>query len=60
MLLGKVSIIIPGKGRNYIKYSLSALRSQTIRLYEDIIVIKGCDIKEVKISAIKQVSVVLW
>jgi glycosyltransferase involved in cell wall biosynthesis len=32
----------------YIKYSLSALSSQTIRPYEVIIVIKGCDIKEVE------------
>jgi len=48
MLLDKVSIIIPSKGCNYIKYSLSALSSQTIRPYEVIIVIKGCDIKEVE------------
>ena len=44
----KVSIIVPSKGCNYINYTLSALRSQTINFHETILVVKGCDIKEVE------------
>ncbi|MFZ8858651.1 MAG: glycosyltransferase family A protein [Candidatus Caldarchaeales archaeon] len=44
----KASVIIPSKGCTYIKHPLLALRDQTLRPHETVLVVKGCDIKEVK------------
>ena len=44
----KASVIIPSKGCTYIKYPLLALRDQTLRPHETVLVVKGCDIKEVE------------
>ena len=44
----KASVIIPSKGCSYIKHPLLALRGQTLRPHETVLVVKGCDIKEVE------------
>jgi glycosyltransferase involved in cell wall biosynthesis len=44
----KVSVIVSSKGCNYINYALSALRGQTFNFHETILVVKGCNIKEVE------------
>jgi len=44
----KASVIIPSKGCSYIKYPLLALRDQTLRSHETVLVVKGCNIKEVE------------
>jgi hypothetical protein len=44
----KASVIIPSKGCTYIKHSLLALRDQTLRPHETVLVVKKCDIKEVE------------
>jgi hypothetical protein len=45
----KVSVIIPSKGCTYIKHPFLALKGQTLKSHETILVVKGCDIKEVEI-----------
>jgi len=44
----KASVIIPSKGCSYIKHSLLALRVQTLRPHETVLVVKKCNIKEVE------------
>jgi hypothetical protein len=44
----KASVIIPSKGCTYIKYPLLALRDQTHRPHETVLVVKGCNIKEIE------------
>jgi glycosyltransferase involved in cell wall biosynthesis len=46
--LTKASVIIPSKGCSYIKHSLLALRGQTLRPHETVLVVKKCNIKEVE------------
>jgi hypothetical protein len=45
----KASVIIPSKGCTYIKYPLLALRGQTLRPHETVLVVKRCNIKEVEV-----------
>jgi len=53
----KASVIIPSKGCSHIKHSLLALRGQTLRPHETVLVVKKCNIERSKTSAIKQTSV---
>jgi hypothetical protein len=44
----KASVIIPSKGCSYIKHSFLALRDQTHKPHETVLVVKGCNIKEIE------------
>jgi glycosyltransferase involved in cell wall biosynthesis len=44
----RVSIVIPSKGCEYIKYLFTGLRGQTINLFEVVLVIKDCILKAVE------------
>jgi GT2 family glycosyltransferase len=44
----KASVIIPSKGCTYIKHPLLALRVQTLRPHETVLVVKRCNLKEVE------------
>jgi len=44
----RVSVIIPSRGCRYLKYALRSLRSQTVKSYEVVLVLKDCDIKKVE------------
>jgi len=44
----RVSIIIPSKECKYLEYAVRSLRSQTVKPYEVVLVLKGCDVKRVE------------
>jgi len=44
----KVSVIIPSKGCHYLEYALRSLKSQTVKPYEVILVLKDCSIKKIE------------
>jgi len=44
----RVSIVIPSKGCEYIRYLFTGLRGQTINLFEVVLVIKDCILKAVE------------
>jgi len=46
----RISVIIPSKGCQYLEYALRSLRSQTVKPYEVILVLKDCDIRSVEES----------
>jgi len=44
----KVSIVVPSRGCEYLRYLLFSLKEQTVRPYEVILVVKGCSVKLVE------------
>jgi len=44
----RISVIIPSKGCQYLECALRSLRSQTVKPYEVILVLKGCDIRRIE------------
>jgi len=48
MSLTRVSVIIPSKGCQYLEYALGSLRSQTVKPYEAVLVLKDCNVKKVE------------
>jgi len=44
----RVSIVIPSKGCQYLNYVIRSLRGQTVKPYEVVLVLKGCDVKRVE------------
>jgi len=53
----KVSIVVPSKGCKYLGYLLTGLRDQNVKPNEVVLVVKECDTKRSKISAVRQASV---
>jgi len=44
----RVSVVVPSKGCQYLDYVIRSLRSQTVRPYEVILVLKDCDVRRVE------------
>jgi len=44
----RVSVVVPSKGCKHLKHLLRGLRGQSVRPYEVVIVVKGCDLKAVE------------
>ncbi|MEM0079632.1 MAG: glycosyltransferase [Nitrososphaerota archaeon] len=44
----KVSVVVPSRGCEYLRYLLLSLREQTVRPYEVILVVKDCSVKLVE------------
>jgi len=44
----RVSVIIPSKGCQYLEYTQISLRSQTVKPYEVVLVLKDCDIMRIE------------
>lgn len=44
----KVSVLIPTLGGSYLKYVLRGLKVQSVKPYEVVLVLKGCDVKSVE------------
>ncbi|MEM0241071.1 MAG: glycosyltransferase [Candidatus Nezhaarchaeales archaeon] len=45
----KVSVVVPSKGCEYLRFLLSSLRGQSMRPYEVILVVKECSVKLVEL-----------
>jgi len=44
----KVSVLVPTKGGRYLEYVLRGLKTQSVRPYEVVLVLKDCDVKSVE------------
>jgi len=46
----RVSVVVPSKGCQYLGYLIRSLRSQTVKPYEVVLVLKDCDVRRVEES----------